>query len=296
MNLNLIPQFKKHIEEGLAEDTPQFDWSAHSTVLSDKNLTAHLVAKEAGVWVGSDAFKAAQSLSHDWGKQIKCECFKNDGEWVQSKEVIVQLTGAPEMILGLERTLINLTAFTSGIATATRRVVDVVQKSPLQLKPRITPTRKTLPGYRDLSLAATLYGGAHPHRYNLSGGVLIKENHIRAAGGIRPAIKNAKTVAPHLLKIEVEVTNLLELKEALNAQADVIMLDNFLPKAVQEAILVRSQHQQTQGLRQEVLFEVSGGISMQNLSDYLIEGVDIISMGGLTHSVKSLDLSLLVQN
>jgi nicotinate-nucleotide pyrophosphorylase (carboxylating) len=130
-----------------------------------------------------------------------------------------------------------------------------------------------------------LIGGAHPHRYNLSGGLLIKENHIAAAGSIAAAVTNARSVAPHLLKIEIEVKNVVELKEAISAGAEVIMLDNFSPDQVREAVKLKTPH---------TLFEVSGGINESNIDQYLIEGLDVISVGSITHSVKSIDLSLLV--
>ena len=150
------------------------------------------------------------------------------------------------------------------------------------------PTRKTLPGYRDLAIQATLLGGASPHRYNLSGGLLLKENHISAAGGIAQAVSAARKTAPHLLKIEIEVRSLAELKEALASGAEVIMLDNFSPSQVKEALKLKP----TQGVQ----FEVSGGMNLATVKDYAIEGVDVISVGSITHSVKALDLSLLMDD
>ena len=160
----------------------------------------------------------------------------------------------------------------------------------LKNPPRLTGTRKTLPGYRDLAVQSSLIGGAHPHRYNLSGGLLIKENHIAAAGSIVHAISNAREVAPHLLKVEIEVKNITELREAIAAGAEVIMLDNFTPEQIREAIKLKPARTSGTG----VLFEVSGGINLSNISDYAIEGLDVISVGSITHSVKSIDLSLLV--
>jgi nicotinate-nucleotide pyrophosphorylase (carboxylating) len=188
--------------------------------------------------------------------------------------------------LVFERSFINLAAYCGGIAFQTRRLLELVNKKGMKNPPRITGTRKTLPGYRDLAIQSSIIGGAHPHRYNLSGGLLIKENHIRAAGSIAKAIHQARQTAPHLLKIEIEVRNLNELKEATDSGAEVIMLDNFSPELVLEAVKTKSQ---------QTCFEVSGGINESNIDQYLIEGLDVISIGSITHSVKSIDLSLLVQ-
>src|SRR5690606_37963643 len=154
--------------------------------------------------------------------------------------------------------------------------------------PRVTSTRKILPYYRDVAIAAVMAGGGFAHRVSLDGGALIKENHIAAAGGIRAAIRGARAVAPHLLKIEIEVRNLKELREAVDAGADVIRLDNFSTKSVREAVdLVEESHRSP-------LIECSGGITEETIGNYAIPGVHVLSIGGLTHSVKAIDLSLLV--
>lgn len=284
--------WKKQIELGMLEDSVQFDWTAlgidHATPEQATTQSAAILkAKASGVWVGNDGLRAVEQLSLEWGSPIKVKYFFQDGDVVKPGDVVCEWKGSAKTILTFERTFINLASFCSGVATATNSLVSTVQKSSLTNKPRITPTRKTLPGYRDLSIQATLLGGAYPHRYNLAGGVLIKENHIAAAGGIKAAVERVRKSAPHLHKIEIEVTNLQELGEAISAGAEVIMLDNFSPALVKEAILIKP--------KSGVVYEVSGGIHLGNLNDYLIEGVDVISVGSLTHSVKSLDLSLLMQ-
>ena len=217
---------------------------------------------------------------------LEINSFVKDGDSVTPKQKICVWKGTPEAIVTFERTLINLASYTSGIATQSAQFVAKVNASGLQNKPRITPTRKTLPGYRDLAIESTLIGGAHPHRFNLAGGLLLKENHIAAAGSIASAVKNAREVIPHLLKVEIEVKSISELKEALAAGAEVIMLDNFSPSLAKEAAQLKP--------KTGVTLEVSGGITLENVEAYLIEGIDVISVGSLTHSVKALDLSLLV--
>jgi nicotinate-nucleotide pyrophosphorylase (carboxylating) len=186
-----------------------------------------------------------------------------------------------------ERTLINLTAYASGIATQTRTLVDRVLAKKMLAPPRITATRKTLPGYKAIAIESTLIGGASPHRYNLSGGLLLKENHIAAHGNIPAAIQAARSISPHLLKVEIEVRDMNELKAAVLAGAEVIMLDNFKPSEIIAAIPLK---------KPGVLFEFSGGVTLNNIDSYLIEGLDVISVGSITHSVTSMDLSLLMES
>ena len=152
----------------------------------------------------------------------------------------------------------------------------------------MTMTRKTLPGYRDLSILGLQVGGGYAHRVSLSGGVLIKENHIVIAGSIQKAVDGARSIAPHGLKIEVEVRSVKELQQALKARVDCVLLDNFQPSQVQTALEIMSKHEYCP------LIEVSGGLTEANIVEYAIEGVDVLSVGSLTHSVKSLDLSLLI--
>jgi nicotinate-nucleotide pyrophosphorylase (carboxylating) len=285
---SLIPSWKKWILTGLEEDCVAFDWTARATVRASAsgNIKANLIAKATGVWAGDLGLQALRILSAETGLPLKINSFVKDGETVRSKQKICEWVGPSEAIVGFERTFINLASYFSGIATQTRALVDAVKSSKLKVKPRITGTRKTLPGYRDLVVQSTLIGGAHPHRFNLSGGLLLKENHIAAAGGIAQAIDHARSVIPHLLKIEIEVRNQDELKRAIKAGAEVIMLDNFKPEEIKKAIAHKSKG---------VIFEVSGGINARNLDRYLIEGIDVISIGSITHSVTGLDLSLLVE-
>lgn len=284
----LIPSWKKWLLTGLEEDGAAFDWTARSLakLRPDTQATqARLVAKANGIWAAATGLRALELLSRELGSPLEIESSIEDGARIVPGQTLCTWKGSARSIVIFERSFINLASYTSGIATQTRTTVDRVMASGMKNPVRITATRKTLPGYRDLAVESTLIGGAHPHRFNLSGGLLLKENHIAAAGGITAAIRSARSTIPHLLKIEIEVRNLEELKEAISAGAEVIMLDNFSPEQIRTAVPLK-----TDG----VCFEASGGISLSNLDSYLIEGLDVISIGALTHSVKALDLSLLM--
>ena len=290
---SLVPSWKKWLETGIEEDSAAFDWTARTTARArgtrtDDMIEADLIAKGNGIWAGEIGLCALEILSREHGLPIRVKDPAQDGAKVAPKQKICTWQGSPEAIVTFERTFINLASYTSGIATATNALVTKAHAKGLRSTPRITATRKTLPGYRDLAIQSTLIGGAHPHRFNLSGGLLLKENHIAAAGSIAEAIRHARETIPHLLKVEVEVRDLQELEAALSSGAEVVMLDNFTPDQIKEAVKRKSKHDST-------VFEVSGGVQLANLDDYLIEGVDVISVGALTHSVNALDLSLLVR-
>jgi nicotinate-nucleotide pyrophosphorylase (carboxylating) len=284
----LIPAWKKLIQTGLQEDAIAFDWTARAAKLARKNQStrATLIAKSNGIWAAETGLKALEILSVELGMHLKIESFVKDGDTLLPKQKICEWSGDAESILVFERTFINLAAYASGIATQTHELVKIVAAAQMKKPVRVTGTRKTLPGFKDLSIQSTLVGGAYPHRYNLSGGLLIKENHVAAAGGIAQAIRNARTTAPHLLKIEIEVRDLAEMKQAIEAGAEVIMLDNFTPDLIREAVKSKPAN---------VIFEVSGGITSANIASYCIEGLDVISVGSITHSVTAVDLSLLSQ-
>lgn len=286
--ITLVHAWKKLLTLGLEEDAFGFDWTARAlrqNGSSEKTITAKLIAKSKGIWAADAGLRALEILSSEMGMPVKIKSLVRDGQLLEPKMVICEWTGSSSSVLVFERTFINLAAYCGGIATQTRSLVNKSKSSGLKIPPRITGTRKTLPGYRELAIQSTLIGGAHPHRFNLSGGLLLKENHIAAAGNISEAVKNAKEIAPHLLKIEIEVRNQDELSQAIAAGAEVIMLDNFSPEQVMESIRIKPSN---------VQFEVSGGINESNIEKYLIEGLDVISVGSITHSVTSIDLSLLV--
>lgn len=286
--ITLVHAWKKFLTLGLEEDSFSFDWTARALQkgkTQEKTITAKLIAKSQGIWASDAGLKALEILSAEMGMPLIIKSHVRDGEMLEPKKLICEWTGAASSVLVFERTFINLAAYCGGIATQTHALVKKANGAGLKNPPRITGTRKTLPGYKELAIQSTLIGGAHPHRFNLSGGLLLKENHIAAAGSITEAITNARSVAPHLLKIEIEVKNITELREAIAGGAEVIMLDNFSPDQVREAVKLKTSH---------TIFEVSGGINESNIDQYLIEGLDVISVGSITHSVKSTDLSLLV--
>jgi len=282
--------WRPFLDAGLTEDQGIWDWSAHAT--SKKTIKSKLIAKESGVWVGTGMIDWLSIQANQNGQTFKSKCLVNEGEEFKRGEILATFEGPTHLILGYERPTINIVSFASGIAKQTQILVKIVQKACVEKKlqsiPRVTGTRKTLPFYRDLSIHSIIVGGGYSHRTSLSGGVLLKENHIAAAGSISKAIENARKIAPHTLKIETEVRNLKELKEACLAKSDIVMLDNFSPSQVETAMSA------IENLKHHPLIEVSGGINESSIESYVIKGVDIISVGSLTHSVKSCDLSWLV--
>ncbi len=275
--------WKQSLEAGLKEDGWPWDWTARGS-MREETLKAKLVAKADGIWAGAALESALERVS---GAPIVRKMLR-DGARVVPGTVISEWEGPTRWILALERPALNLAAFASGIATHTAKLVRMAHGAGLKHPPRICSTRKTLPGYRDLSIYGVITGGGHPHRVSLSGGVLIKENHIAAAGSIASAVGGVRRLAPHGLGIEVEVRDLRELEQALACVVEGVLLDNFTPEQVGQALeLIESES------KLPVTVEVSGGIHEDNLKGYLQEGVHVISVGSLTHTVKSLDMSLL---
>jgi nicotinate-nucleotide pyrophosphorylase (carboxylating) len=263
----------------------------------EKPVRARIIAKSDGVWAADGLIEALREISADAGMIVQVGSKIANGEKFSQGSELMQWQGPARMVLAAERPFLNLASYSCGIASATRRLIDKVEATWTTLgpttkgfeRPRVTSTRKTLPQYRDIAVHSVISGGGHPHRVSLSGGVLIKENHIAAAGGIAQAIAGARGVAPHGLKIETEVRDLDELKAALKAGAEAVLLDNFEPKQVSEAVAIVAE------IRSSTLIEVSGGITEENINQFVIPGVRVLSSGSLTHSVKATDLSLLVK-
>jgi len=283
--------WKELLLTGLREDGWQWDWTTLGTIRgarSVKPLKARIVAKSAGVWAASSLIPALNAVALELGAETRIARTRfEDGARFKPGLVMSEWSGPARLVLALERPFLNLAAYVSGIATQTDRLVQIVGKACPKQTPRVTSTRKTLPGYRDLGNLGIHAGGGYSHRVSLSGGVLIKENHVAAAGGIARAIEGARSVAPHGLKIEVEVRSLKELALALGARADAVLLDNFEPRQVHEALQLADRA----ALRPVV--EVSGGLNESNIGSYAIPGVQILSVGSLTHAVKSSDFSML---
>ena len=238
-----------------------------------------LVAKAEGILCGVEvAARVFELIDSD----IKIEILIKDGESVKYGDEIMRLEGRTASLLKGEGTALNLIQHMSGIATAANQATKLVEGT----NASIADTRKTLPGMRPLQKYAVMTGGAKNHRYNLSDAAMLKDNHIDAAGGITAAVTTLRKKIGHMTKIEVETRNLDELKEALAVGADIIMLDNMSPELMKEAVEI------TDG---RAVLEASGGITNETLRAVAESGVDIISIGALTHSVKAFDISMYIK-
>ncbi len=270
------------VARALDEDQARWDWTTRGSVANlDKPVRARVVAKSDGVW-------AATALADSLPDTIRAKSALEDGDRIKRGQTVIEWQGPARLVLAYERAYLNVAAYAGGIATATRRLVDLVSAEMPKNPPRVSCTRKILPGYRDLAIHAVQVGGGHAHRVSLAGGVLIKENHIAAAGSIRKAIEGSRSVAPHGLKILCEVRSEKELRAAVDAGADGVLLDNFSPEQVRAAMGY------VHALPVKPVIEVSGGITEKTIAAYAQPGVDVISVGSITHSVTSLDLSLLI--
>jgi nicotinate-nucleotide pyrophosphorylase (carboxylating) len=295
-NTNL--PIKQLLKQGLSDDGWPWDWTALGSVKdSSKKVKAQVIAKAPGIWAGSKFVSAVESLAREIAADnsggtaaFSAKSLVKDGTSVKPGQRVCEWSGNAGLVLALERPFLNLASYVSGVATATNELVAIVKKACPKKTPRVTCTRKTLPGYRDIAVYGLQAGGGHPHRLGLSSGVLIKENHIAAAGSIAKAIEGCREVAPHGLKIEIEVTSLNELEQALASRAEIIMLDNFSAEEVKKALAVID----SKGKGPKPVIEISGGLNLSNIGRYALPGVDVLSVGALTHSVKALDLSLLI--
>ena len=268
-------EFDDIILRSLEEDAPFGDITTDVTVAGDATASGVFRAKESGVLCGIDIARRTFELV---GGEVAFVKKKADGDLLEKGDIVAEISGNAASILMGERTALNLMQRASGIATATRRAMQAVEGT----QARITDTRKTMPGLRKLDKYAVRAAGAVNHRFSLSDGILIKDNHIAAAGGIAPAVRAAKRKAPHTLKIEVEVESLDGLREALEAGADIIMLDNMSCALMREAVELTAGR---------AVLEASGNMGERDLAEVAATGVDLISIGGLTHSVKALDIS-----
>jgi len=290
---------KHFFRASLHEDGWPSDWTTLGSVKDPlKKVRAQLIAKAPGIWAGTALTYSLNSVAHEMAEtttgHFLAKSLLEDGSSVKSGQRVAEWSGSAGLVLALERPYLNLAQFAGGIATATHELVAIVKKACPKSTPRVTATRKTLPYYRDLAFYALQVGGGHVHRSNLAGGVLIKENHIAAAGGIAQVIRGTRAVAPHGLKIEIEVTNLQEFETAIEERADVIMLDNFSIEDTKRAVKVVAGFF-APGSPGMPLIAVSGGLSTSNIGKYAIPGIDILSVGSLTHSVRALDISLLFE-
>ena len=269
------------VDLALSEDLAGGDVTSDATVDPDARAVARAVAHSPLVVCGGDVF-ARVFYRVDPG--LRVERRMSDGERAKPNDVLWIAEGTTRSLFMAERTALNFAQRMSGVATLTRRFVDAVPSGALT---RIVDTRKTTPGLRFLERYAVRTGGGHNHRDNLGSAVLIKDNHIVAAGGVREAIERASKYAPHTSRIEIEVESLEMLDDALDAGAHVVLLDNFAPDQI--AVAVERAHGRA-------LVEVSGGISLERIPALAAAGVDLISVGALTHSAPATDIGLDIEN
>jgi nicotinate-nucleotide pyrophosphorylase (carboxylating) len=276
--LAAIPAVRRLIELALDEDLGRGDVTSQVTVGSEgPRVIADMSVREPIVAFGLDIAAAVFYLVDP---TIEVERHCGDGARVDKGALLITARGPAHSVLAAERTVLNFTQRLSGVATLSKRYTDAVAGT----KTRVIDTRKTTPGFRVLEKAAVLAGGCANHRFDLGSGVLIKDNHIAACGSVRAAVESARAKAPHSLRIEVEVTNLAELDEALTAGAEIVLLDNMTPSQVEVAAArAHARH---------VIVEVSGGITLATIADYARAGADLISVGALTHSAPAVDIGL----
>ncbi|WP_406543035.1 carboxylating nicotinate-nucleotide diphosphorylase [Clostridium ljungdahlii] len=266
----------KLIKNALIEDINYGDVTTDNLLLGSEVSKGRFIAKEPGVIAGIDVAKRVFEIvdsSIIFNVKIK------DSSKVEKGDVIVELEGNSKSILKGERVALNILQRMCGIATKTNRMVDLVKDYDV----KIVDTRKTLPGFRILDKYSVTAGGGYNHRLNLSDFVMIKDNHIRAVGSITEAVKRIKNKIPFTAKVEVEVENLDQLKEAVNTEVDVIMLDNMDVDTMRKAVKF---------VNKKFILEALGNVTENTIGDIASTGVDIISIGSLTHSVKALDISL----
>ena len=277
----LLPQFYVDdiIKTALQEDINYLDTTTDLMIPATARSTARFMAKAEGVVCGLEvALRVFELLDPTFSYEIRLP----EGSRVAYGDIIAELEGSTRCLLKGERTALNLLQHMSGVASATDRYVRLVEGT----RAAITDTRKTLPGLRALQKYAVTVGGGKNHRFNLSDGAMLKDNHIDAAGGIPQAVAAIREKLGHMVKLEVETRNLDEVRQALEAGADVIMLDNMDCPTMKAAVdLVAGR----------ALLEASGGITDETLRAVAETGVDIVSIGALTHSVKALDMSMQIR-
>jgi len=270
------------LQAAIQEDMPFGDITTSCTIAATAEGRAVILAKEAGLLAG---LFVAEEVFRLIDQRLQCQAMFEEGALIQKGDILMEITGPLASILMGERLALNLLQRLCGIATQTAAFVRELQGTCC----RILDTRKTTPGLRVLEKYAVRVGGGHNHRFSLSDGVLIKDNHIAACGSITKAVERVRQNAPHTLAIQCEVSNMEELQEALAAQVNAVLLDNMdiqgLKKAV-EFIRNTAPH---------VLIEASGGVTIKNIREIALTGVDMVSSGYLTHSVKALDISLRIQ-
>lgn len=265
----------KYILAALREDMTSGDITTDS-ILKDEKAEVNLIAKDKGILAGLDVFKRVFEILDE---DVTFEFYFSDGDQVKNKDLVGKIRGRAKVILEGERTALNFLQRMSGIATYTKKMVDALDSDHV----KILDTRKTTPNMRIFEKYAVTLGGGYSHRYNLSDGIMLKDNHIDAAGGIREAVEKVRSLNPFVKKIEVEVENFDQVREALEAKADIIMLDNMEIEEIREACKI---------INKRAIIECSGNVSLENINSYRDLDIDYISSGAITYSAGVLDLSL----
>ena len=269
------------LEKFLDEDIGHGDITTDALVDSRVKATGNVICKERAVIAGLlESIKLLKLLECEGKPQVQ------DGQEVPAGTIILKVDGSGSALLKVERVLLNLLSHMSGVATATAELVSIVKKNGSSA--RIACTRKTIPGLRHFEKRAVELGGGDTHRLRLDDAVLIKDNHLELAGSITESVRKAKAKVSFTKKIEVEATSPVQAAEAGLAGADIVLLDNMTPKQVKKSLDLL----EAKKLRDQLLIEVSGGITRENLASYAKTGVDVISVGSITHSAKAIDMSL----
>lgn len=269
---------RRQIAVWIEEDVGFGDITAHATIPANAEGTGMIYAKESGRVAG---MRVACLVFQTIDPAIVIRQEIEDGQQVEAGTLLMTVQGKARSILTGERLALNLLQRLSGIATLTARYVEKAKQG--NPNARVVDTRKTTPGLRMLEKYAVRMGGGHNHRYRLDDAVMIKDNHIKASGGIDAAIQAARSFIPHTMKIEVEVETIDQVREALEAKADIIMLDNMDVSTMEEAVRL---------IGDQAIVEASGGINLETIASIAATGVDVISVGAITHSATALDISL----
>jgi len=272
---------EEKIRKFLEEDLGQGDITTLLTVPSGTIVEAEIVAKESGVMAG---IEEVLIMLESFGFQVRV--LVPDGSKVEEKATVLKMVGDARTLLSIERTLLNLLTRMSGIATATSRLTEKVRRA--GYKTRIACTRKVAPGLLYFDKRAVTLGGGDTHRLHLDDLIIVKDNHLAIVGDVGEAVKRVRAAVSFSKKIEIEVSTEEKALEAAKAGADIIMLDNFSPQQIKKTIALLEE----KGLRGKVLIEASGGINERNILEFAATGVDILSLGEITDSVKALDMSL----
>lgn len=270
------------IADWLKEDVGRGDLTTQSIVPQDTKATGAFLVKENLVVCG---LSIAEMVFNSLDVELELDVYVSEGDEVESGKIIAQTSSFAEVLLTGERLALNLLQRLSGIATLTRQYVQEVEGTDAY----IVDTRKTIPGLRMLEKYAVSIGGGRNHRFGLDDGVLIKDNHISVAGSVREAVKRAKDSVGHLHKIEIEVSNEMMLREAIESGADIVMLDNQTPEETKQLVEIARE------LSPSIILESSGGINLLNVRAYAEAGVDLISIGAITHSARAMDISFKIQ-